>query len=79
MNQIRSFSEAVSYIGEELLDMAESTLYSLIKEKNVPSTIFYLKTKGKRRGYIEKSESEVTHKGDAINIDIVLPKGDVEQ
>ena len=46
-------------IGDIALDFAESKLYELIKEANVPATLFYLKTKGKNRGYIERQELAV--------------------
>ena len=49
-----SFKEKVSYIAEELLDMAENQLIKQIREGNLTATIFYLKTKGQARGYIEK-------------------------
>jgi hypothetical protein len=38
------------------LDTAESALFNQIKEGNVTSIIFYLKTKGRRRGYVERQE-----------------------
>ena len=34
-------------------------MHQQIKEKIPSSTIFYLKTKGKHRGYVEKQEIEV--------------------
>jgi len=37
-------------------DFAESQLHKQIKEGEVSSTIFFLKTKGKRRGYVERQE-----------------------
>jgi len=37
-------------------------LYKLVKEGNPAATIFFLKTKGKKRGYIERQEIEVTEK-----------------
>ena len=49
-----SFKEKVSYVAEELLDMAENQLIKQIREGNLTATIFYLKTKGQARGYIEK-------------------------
>ena len=36
--------------------MAESQLHKQILDNSVPATIFYLKTKGKKRGYIERQE-----------------------
>ena len=38
---------------ETTIDLAESKLMEKIREGNVPSIIFYLKTQGKSRGYIE--------------------------
>ncbi len=40
------------------MDFAESQLYKQIKEGSTAATIFYLKTKGKKRGYIERQEIE---------------------
>jgi hypothetical protein len=53
------FKKAVDDISDIALDFAESKLHEQIKEKNTAATIFYLKTKGKRRGYIEKTEQDV--------------------
>ena len=38
------------------LDMAESQLHKQILGGNTSATIFYLKTKGKNRGYVERHE-----------------------
>jgi hypothetical protein len=54
-----AFKYAVEDINEYALDFAESKLYELIEDSNVAATIFYLKTKGKARGYIERSEVAV--------------------
>ena len=43
------------------LDFAENALFKQIKKGVVPSTIFYLKTKGRKRGYVE--HHEVEHSG----------------
>ena len=48
------FKDKVSYVSEELLDMAEDQLLKMIRKGNLTATIFYLKTKGQARGYIEK-------------------------
>ena len=47
------FAEQVRDIGEIAVDFAESQLHKQIKEGNSTATIFYLKTKGKKRGYVE--------------------------
>ena len=60
------FANQVKDIENVALDFAESQLHKQIKDGNPSSTIFYLKTKGKKRGYIEKMESEVINK----NIDL---------
>lgn len=42
---------------EETLDLAESQLFKKMKEGNMTAVIFYLKTQGKQRGYVEKGEA----------------------
>ena len=55
-----AYKEAVDDISEIALDFAESQLHKQIKDGEVSSTIFYLKTKGKKRGYIEKVQTELS-------------------
>lgn len=57
-NKDEEFREAVDSIGEYMIDVAENALYTKIKRGNLTATIFYLKTKGKKRGYVEKLEVE---------------------
>ena len=52
------FAQAVKDVEEYALDFVESKAYQQIKEGNTSMIIFYLKTKGKRRGYIERQEVE---------------------
>ena len=40
-------------VRESMIDFAEATLLTLIKEKHATATIFFLKTQGKHRGYQE--------------------------
>ena len=56
------YKAAVESINEKAIDFAENALHKLIKEGNPASTIFFLKTKGKKRGYIERQEIEVREK-----------------
>ena len=45
-------------LSDVALDFAESQLHKQIQNGEVTSTIFYLKTKGKKRGYVERTEVE---------------------
>ena len=64
------FKKNVEDISNIALDFAESQLHKQIMDGNTTATIFYLKTKGKNRGYIERSEihQETTYKSLDINI-----------
>lgn len=48
--------EAVDAATEEMLDNAESKLYVEAMNGNTAALIFLLKTRGKRRGYVERIE-----------------------
>jgi hypothetical protein len=50
------YRKAVEELDNVSLDFAESQLFKQIHDGEVASTIFYLKTKGKKRGYIERTE-----------------------
>lgn len=64
-NEDPLYKKACDEIAEIALDFAESKLYSQIRENNPTCTIFYLKTKGRKRGYIESTENTNTN----INIE----------
>lgn len=53
------FKEQVDEINEATLDFVESKLLENIKKGEVTSIIFYLKTKGRNRGYQEKTEIDI--------------------
>jgi len=53
------FAEQVKDITNIALDFAESHLHKQIEDDNTAATIFYLKTKGKNRGYVEKQQIEI--------------------
>lgn len=55
-NEDSEFKKQADDIENVALDFAESQLFKQIKDSNTAATIFYLKTKGKKRGYIERHE-----------------------
>jgi hypothetical protein len=59
MDSDPEYKEAVRLVGEQTIDFAESHLHALIKDKNPAAVIFFLKTKGKARGYVERQEIQV--------------------
>tara|TARA_R110000764_G_scaffold127179_1_gene214920 strand:- start:93 stop:443 length:351 start_codon:yes stop_codon:yes gene_type:complete len=50
------FAKQVEDIQNIALDFAESQLHKQIGDGNTSATIFYLKTKGKGRGFVERQE-----------------------
>ena len=70
MREDADYKAAVEELSDVAIDFAESQLHKQIKEGNTAGTIFYLKTKGKKRGYIERTEvqQETTYKSLDINI-----------
>ena len=56
VNEDYEFAEQVKDIENIALDFAESQLHKQISDNSTAATIFYLKTKGKKRGYIERQE-----------------------
>ena len=64
-NWIRSdpeYKEQCESLEQRTVDMVESHLYKLIRDGNPAATIFFLKTKGKGRGYVERQEIAVAEK-----------------
>jgi hypothetical protein len=64
------YKAEVESIEDIAIDFAESQLHKQIKDGIPTSTIFYLKTKAKKRGYVERTEihQETTIKSLDINI-----------
>jgi hypothetical protein len=60
------YAAAVDAIKESLIDRAEGVLHGLISKNNVPAVLFFLKTQGKKRGYVERTETDVTSGGQPI-------------
>ena len=54
------YKAAVEELSDVAIDFAESQLHKQIKDGNSTATIFFLKTKGKKRGYVERQEVDVS-------------------
>jgi hypothetical protein len=59
MDTDSEYKAAVEELSDVAIDFAESQLHKQIKEGNSTATIFFLKTKGKKRGYVERQEIDV--------------------
>ena len=70
------FRKKVTELENVALDFAESQLHQQISGGNSSATIFFLKTKGKKRGYIERSELDLTSGNEPIQINIKLTDED---
>lgn len=53
------YKRLVEEVNEEMLDLGESKLFEQVKNGDMTAIIFFLKTKGRIRGYIEKKIYEV--------------------
>lgn len=51
------FKAACDDVTEVVIDFVEDSLYKQIREGNTTACIFYLKTKAKHRGYVERIET----------------------
>jgi hypothetical protein len=55
------FEQEVKNISESAIDMGETALMKQIQDGNTACIIFFLKTRGKERGYVERMEHD--HRG----------------
>jgi hypothetical protein len=67
------FREACEDITEMVIDLVEGKLLTNINDGDVTSIIFYLKTKGKKRGYIERFQMEDISDREPVEVNIVMP------
>lgn len=86
------YKAEVDAINEANIDLAEGELMKNIKSGDTTSMIFFLKTKGKHRGYVEKVEQkieakteitgksvEITHLPDKLLFDVVDAMNKIEE
>jgi hypothetical protein len=66
--------------NEGVLDLAEAKLIEAIRDGDMPAIKFYLTTKGKKRGYIERQQMEHTGKDGGpvavTMVEVVRPQSD---
>jgi len=55
-NTDEDFADEIDSIQEGLIDLAESKLLENIKKGKTNEILFYLRTKGKKRDYVERQE-----------------------
>jgi hypothetical protein len=60
LKEDKEYKRAIKDIENVALDFVESALLQQIKKGNPLSTMFYMKCKGKKRGYIEQQDVKIT-------------------
>lgn len=67
--------QALDNARESMLDEGESSLYDAVKDGESWAICFFLKTKGKSRGYIERSEHTGADGKDLTNttVNVYIP------
>ena len=72
--------KALEHARQKLLDIAETKLTSKIIDGNLTSIIFYLKTQGKSRGWVEKIDNQISGELNlSIDEHIVTKKEDIKR
>ena len=71
-NEDATFKKEVDDIQDIAIDFVESQLFQQIKDHNTTATIFFLKSKAKARGYVERQEVE--HSGQIRNVNVTINK-----
>lgn len=66
------YKKAYEELEDVAIDFAESKLHGQINDGNTAATIFYLKTKAKKRGYVERQEIQVDERPIFEGIDLSL-------
>ena len=58
MNEDPEYKNAIEELEEVTLDLAEHQLHKAILKGNLTATMFYLRTKGKKRGYTWRAPND---------------------
>ena len=70
MREDPEFKKEAEAIDDVALDYVEKALHSQIKDGSTAATIFYLKTKGRKRGYIEKQNNPLGDNVKSITVTV---------
>lgn len=80
IEQDEEFAASIKEIDESLIDFAESKLFENIEGNKTNEILFYLKTKGKNRGYVERQEHQIDGGFPSkIQIEIIDPSEDTNE
>ena len=74
-NGNEGFRQCVEELDAYNLDFAETMLMKHIREGDTTSLIFYLKTKGRERGYVERVEATGANGSPLVPAPVVLTEG----
>jgi len=66
MEKNAEFKSEVDEIQNMCIDVVENALFRNVRAGDTTAIIFYLKTKGRKRGYTERQELDLTSKGESI-------------
>lgn len=71
LQEDEDYKKQCTEIENMTLDFAESQLHKQIAEGNTSATIFFLKTKGKKRGYIERMEVDNGEDNNSFRVEVI--------
>ncbi len=76
INETPELAAAVEDARESMIDMVESSFYEDAVGDSVAAKIFFLKTRGQSRGYIERQDLRISGPdGGPVNVNVILDDG----
>lgn len=67
-NNDEDFKNEIDSLKNVALDFAESQLHQKMKKGDTTAIIFYLKTQGKDRGYVETRKIDYSHRKEVADV-----------